>query len=194
MRDHNNPSSDSNSPEEDEPRSRARRKFLLAVPAAVFASIGATLAAAAFRFLRPPQGPTAGGASADSWAPLAPVAELTGVEPLLRKVVVERTDGWSRTREERSVYVLPGRDAQASVVSAICPHEGCEVAWRAEARDFFCPCHDSRFDAAGARLGGPAERDLPRLPTRVENGVLQVQYREAQAGRAAGQGERNERA
>lgn len=157
----------------DESHHRARRYFLLMLPAAVFAAIGTTLAHAAFRFIRPPFVQTDAGAAAH-WTPLAPVTTLSGTEPLTRTLAVEHTAGWSRTHEERTVYVLPGENPP-QVVSAICPHEGCEVAWRAEAHDFYCPCHDSRFSAAGARLSGPAQRDMERLPARVENGMLLVQ-------------------
>ncbi len=158
-----------------EVRSRTRRKFLLLIPSAALAAIGATLASAAFRFLHPHTS-QAGAGDAGTWTPLAPLSELTGAQPSPRKIFIEHDEGWIMTREERVVYVLGGEDRQ--VVSGVCPHEGCEVSWRNEARDFFCPCHDSRFDAAGVRLSGPAARDLERLPTRVENGILQVQYRE----------------
>ena len=165
--------------EANQSQSRPRRNFLLIIPAAVFAAITATLSTAALRFLRPPGAQENVDTSAN-WTPLAPLSELIRAEPQLRTVPVEHTAAWSRTREERAVYVLPGENRQ--VVSAVCPHEGCEVTWRAEVRDFFCPCHDSRFDAEGTRLSGPANRDLERLPTRVEGGILQIQYRKPVEG------------
>ncbi|HEY0078792.1 MAG TPA: Rieske 2Fe-2S domain-containing protein [Pyrinomonadaceae bacterium] len=151
---------------------RGRRNLVLLIPAAIAASIAATLGAAAWRFLSPPtsgaQGEGAG------WTTLAPLGELKGEEPLMRQVALERTSGWMRVREERVVYVLPRENNR--VVSAVCPHEGCEVVWRAAERDFFCPCHDSRFAADGARLSGPAHRSLAEIPARIENGLLQIQY------------------
>lgn len=155
------------------PRHHARRAFLLLLlPVAVFSAVGATLATAAFKFLRP-RDRQAG--AEGSWTTVARVSELTAAQPSARQIFVERDDGWSRTREPRVVFVLAGEERR--VVSAVCPHEGCEVAWRAPDGDFFCPCHDSIFDARGRRLSGPAQRDLEALPTRVENGVLQVQYK-----------------
>ena len=154
------------------PRDHARRAFLLLLlPVAVFSAVGATLTTAAFKFLRP-RARRPGDEAA--WTPVAPVSELTAAQPSARKVFVEHDAGWSRTREERVVFVLAGEERR--VVSAVCPHEGCEVAWRAQEGDFFCPCHDSIFDARGRRLSGPAQRDLEALSTRVENGVLQVKY------------------
>jgi len=64
------------------------------------------------------------------------------------------------------------------------PHEGCTVVWRAEERGFQCPCHDSHFNATGARVSGPAQRDLDQLPVQVENGVLKVRVRPGQADAA----------
>ena len=38
------------------------------------------------------------------------------------------------------------------------------MEWDAAARSFLCPCHDSSFDAHGARTSGPAERGLDNFP------------------------------
>jgi glycine/D-amino acid oxidase-like deaminating enzyme/nitrite reductase/ring-hydroxylating ferredoxin subunit len=45
-------------------------------------------------------------------------------------------------------------------VSAVCPHMGCLVRWNGAERSWDCPCHGSRFDAAGKLLDGPAARNL----------------------------------
>jgi Rieske Fe-S protein len=92
----------------------------------------------------------------------------------MRSVLVEHRAGWANAVEEHIVYVLPNREGQ--VLSAVCPHEGCNVAWRDDAKNFACPCHDSAFAPDGARLYGPSRRGLDSLPSRVQNGVLQVQY------------------
>lgn len=142
-----------------------RRSFLLLVPLGVFASI----ASAAFRFLRPRIS-----AATDRWLDVAPLNELSGSQPVSRKVVAEHIAGWAITMEEHNVFVLPASSNQ--VVSAICPHEGCEVLWDGQRNQFSCPCHESHFAADGARLSGPAPRGLDPLPSRVQDGKLQVQY------------------
>lgn len=143
----------------------SRRSFLLLVPLGIFASI----AGAAFRFLRPRIA-----AATDRWLDVAPLSELAGSQPLSRKIVAEHIAGWATTTEEHNVFVLPAKSNQ--VLSAICPHEGCEVMWEQQRNQFACPCHESYFSADGARLSGPAPRGLDQLPTRVQDGKLQVQY------------------
>lgn len=158
--------------------SHSRRKILLWIPAAVFASAFGSVAAAAFRFLRPRAGEVgASGGVSGGWFAVARTSELGGAEPLMREVTIEHRAGWSTTPRAHSVFVLPG--AERRVVSAVCPHEGCEVEWDGSQRKFLCPCHDSVFDASGARLSGPAQSDLAQLPTRLAGDTLEMQYGDA---------------
>lgn len=142
-----------------------RRSFLLLVPLGILA----TITGAAFRFLRPKIS-----AASDQWLDVAALNEISGTHPVGRKVVAEQIAGWTITTEDHNVFVLPSRSNQ--VVSAICPHEGCEVLWEQERNRFSCPCHESYFGADGARISGPSPRGLDQLPTRVQDGKLQVQY------------------
>jgi Rieske Fe-S protein len=148
---------------------RSRRSFLKLLPLGVLAGVFASIGGAAFRFLRPRIG-----AVSDAWLDVAAVTELQGPQPLARKIVAENIAGWAITTEEHNVFVLPAKNNQ--VLSAICPHEGCEVSWDQGANRFSCPCHESYFAADGARISGPATRGLDPLPMRVQDGKVQVQY------------------
>jgi Rieske Fe-S protein len=151
----------------------SRRRIIFLLPAAALAPVFGSVAVASFKFLRPIAGEVGVGAAAgDAWLPVAKLSELTDAEPLRREVLVEHRAGWSVTPREHTVYVLPGR----RVISAVCPHEGCEVDWSAERREFLCPCHDSVFSAEGARLSGPAQSDLAQLPARANGDTLEMQY------------------
>ena len=46
------------------------------------------------------------------------------------------------------------------LVSAICPHLGCELGWNPQEKSWDCPCHGSRFDYRGKILDGPAQENL----------------------------------
>src|ERR1051325_7597597 len=153
-----------------EPTNRSRRSFLQLLPLGVFVGVFASLSGAAVRFLRPRLS-----APTNQWLDVASVSELTGPQPIAKKVLAEHVSGWVITNEEHNVFVLPAKNNE--VLSPICPHEGCEVSWEQTRNRFSCPCHDSFFAPDGSRLSGPARRGLDALPTRVQNGKLQVQYR-----------------
>ena len=148
---------------------RTRRAFVLLLPFAAIGGMFATVATAAYRFLSPVVSN-----SNEKWIDVARVTELSGNKPLARKIVAEQSAGWAKSLAEHAVYVLPGKNNQ--VLSAVCPHEGCEVSWRDDANVFSCPCHDSDFAVDGRRISGPARRGLDLLPSRVADGRLQVQY------------------
>jgi Rieske Fe-S protein len=147
-----------------------RRNFLLLIPLGIFAAVAGTLLTAAFRFLHPHVG-----AGEAKWSDVAPLDELKGERPIMRSILAEHEAGWASTLEEHFVYVLPAKNYQ--VLSSVCPHEGCNVSWRDDTNGFFCPCHDSFFSSEGERVSGPARRGLDPLPTRREDGRLQVQFR-----------------
>jgi quinol---cytochrome c reductase iron-sulfur subunit, bacillus type len=145
-----------------------RRSFLLLFPLTVFAGIFSSVGVAAFRLLRPRLAST----SNENWVDVGMLSELNGAMPVGKKIATDTVAGWAATREQHQVYVLPGN----RVLSAVCPHEGCEVAWDKSTNRFSCPCHESYFAPDGARLTGPARRGLDALPSRVQDGKLQVLY------------------
>jgi len=153
----------------------SRRSFLKILPLGVVAGVFASIGSAAFRFLRPRVA-----AASERWLDVARVTELSGSQPVTKKIVTENITGWAVTTEERNVFVLPAKGNQ--VLSAICPHEGCEVAWDQNTNRFSCPCHASFFAADGSRISGPSPRGLDPLPMRVQDGKLQVQYTSQEVG------------
>ena len=73
--------------------------------------------------------------------------------------------GDGRIIDLRGSRIAAYRDAQGrfSLLSPICPHMGCQVAWNSAESTWDCPCHGSRFSATGAVMGGPAEQGLKSL-------------------------------
>jgi menaquinol-cytochrome c reductase iron-sulfur subunit len=58
-----------------------------------------------------------------------------------------------------------------------CTHLGCPVNWQPDAQLFLCPCHGGVYDADGSVAGGPPPHALFQVPTRLEDGRVQVQTR-----------------
>ncbi len=66
---------------------------------------------------------------------------------------------------------LPGKGLVA--YSDVCTHLSCAVLYEADTRQFHCPCHEGRFDAAtGDAIAGPPIRPLPIIKLAIENGVV----------------------
>lgn len=51
-------------------------------------------------------------------------------------------------------------DSTLTVLSPVCPHMKCHVAWNAAESSWDCPCHGSRFQPDGRVIEGPAMRPL----------------------------------
>jgi glycine/D-amino acid oxidase-like deaminating enzyme/nitrite reductase/ring-hydroxylating ferredoxin subunit len=64
----------------------------------------------------------------------------------------------------RQVAVSRDAAGRITAVSAICTHLGCVVGWNPVDRSWDCPCHGSRFEAAGRVLAGPAVAPLEPIP------------------------------
>jgi Rieske Fe-S protein len=60
--------------------------------------------------------------------------------------------------KKRAVYC--DEHGKRTVLSPICPHMGCIVAWNDAERTWDCPCHGSRFSPTGELVAGPAESNL----------------------------------
>jgi Rieske Fe-S protein len=65
-------------------------------------------------------------------------------------------------------FFIIRRDQKLLVLSSICTHNGCKLNVAPD-QSFFCKCHGSIFDPDGKVEQGPAEDDLPVLPTKVDD-------------------------
>ncbi|WBX97819.1 FAD-dependent oxidoreductase [Chryseobacterium gambrini] len=67
-------------------------------------------------------------------------------------------------KHEGTTYAAYRDDkAELHLLSPVCPHTGCNVAWNPSEVSWDCPCHGSRFDIEGKLLNGPAMSDLKKF-------------------------------
>lgn len=125
-----------------------------------------------------PAGPeqAAGDGGGDgAWLGLGPLARFQDGVATKVAVVGARRDAWTLHPPRALGSVIVRRRGEgADVLSAVCPHNGCEVRPRAD--DLFCPCHDSAFGLDGAVRTGPSPRALDPLEARVRDGRLEVRW------------------
>lgn len=62
----------------------------------------------------------------------------------------------------KKLAVYRDQDGALHAVSAICTHQGCQVAFNPMECSWDCPCHGSRFDIDGGVLDGPAKKPLEK--------------------------------
>ncbi|MCP3137262.1 QcrA and Rieske domain-containing protein [Pyxidicoccus xibeiensis] len=78
----------------------------------------------------------------------------------------------------KRIFVFRLEDGSLSAVDSICTHQQCEVEFRAQDRDLFCPCHASTFTRQGEVTEPPATLPLKKFTVTetsdavVVNGVL----------------------
>lgn len=73
----------------------------------------------------------------------------------------------------KPVAVFNDNDA-IKALSTICPHAGCGVEWNGGEKTWDCPCHGSRFSAAGELLKGPAKTGLEKLGVKIEGDDIKL--------------------
>lgn len=55
-----------------------------------------------------------------------------------------------------------------SAFSLVCTHLACTVQWQPDKKEFYCPCHDGRFDQFGEVIAGPPPLPLEQLPVQMD--------------------------
>ncbi len=157
------------------------RRGALKTLAGVGGAIGcASLAVPTVRFL---VAPALGGAGAGRWIRTVPFESLGEGEPKRVALVADHRDAWTMEKQmELGAAWLLRRGDSVIAWSVVCPHLGCAVTRSGSGPGFYCPCHDSSFDADGKRLTGPSPRALDALGTRIEGGFVMVEFQRFRQG------------
>lgn len=127
--------------------------------------------------------PAAGGASSGRWIPTVRLETLHEGQAKRVVLIADHRDAWTLEKAVQlgAAWLLRTGDL-VQAWSTTCPHLGCAVDRSATAPGFVCPCHDSSFDPDGRRLSGPSPRDLDSLATRIDDGVVLVEFHRFRQG------------
>lgn len=154
--------------------SLSRRSFFGALVGVGASSVAALLSVPLVRFALHPLRRTT---TEVSWSDLGDTQQFASITmPIKILIEIEQRDGWRKVLSTKPVYVLKSGDGQLRVLSSVCPHLGCAVAWNDHKTEFVCPCHNGAFSATGELTAGPPPRALDELDSIVEEGRLKVRY------------------
>lgn len=151
-----------------------RRSFFASLMGACAGLIVTIVGMPVFRYILYPVRVSA---RTEKWTEVGDVSEfqaLTG--PVSKTIPLVQRDGWREVVSSQSVFVSRSESGMLQVLSPICPHLGCSVAWHENQNKFICPCHGGQFAADGKRLSGPPPRGLDNLDVQIKDGKLQVQF------------------
>jgi cytochrome b6-f complex iron-sulfur subunit len=70
--------------------------------------------------------------------------------------------------------IIAGMEAGYVALYQKCVHLGCRVPWCQTSQWFECPCHGSKYNKVGEKVGGPAPRGLDRFVLTVSGGNIVV--------------------
>ena len=156
------------------PRLTTRRSYLGWLTALCGAGAAAVLSVPIVRYVLYP---LTAKTTETKWSDAGPVSDFASLSvPVQRQITVETVDGWTKTAANKVVYVTKDQQGRLEVLTSVCPHLGCSVAWSDSKNKFACPCHGATYAADGTKLGGPAPRGMDSLESQVQNGRLMVRY------------------
>jgi menaquinol-cytochrome c reductase iron-sulfur subunit len=162
-----------------------RRQFLSICTTGLLTVIAGLILTPAVAFLVSPIRRRANkGLAADDFSDAGALNSIPVGAWTLVPIEIVRQDGWDKTRQARSVWVLvngttPG---DIKVLSPICPHLGCPIAHLTEKSDFLCPCHGSIFSNAGDVVSGPSPRGMDALESQIRDGHLWIRWQDFRTG------------
>lgn len=114
-----------------------------------------------------------------SFVPVAPAHLLSKKKPVRLVIRGDLEDGWTKAKNVQLgvVWARKDDDGRPMVLSAECPHLGCNINLSEDAKGFVCPCHESDFSMDGNVLRGPSPRAMDPLRARVRGEQLEVEFK-----------------
>ena len=78
----------------------------------------------------------------------------------------------------RDLMLVRTGEREVKAISTVCTHLGCTVFWQKDRQEFFCPCHNGRFDKNGIVLEGPPPAPLDLYPVEIEGDNVFVIFKD----------------
>ena len=148
-----------------------RRKFLTGVIGVVAGAVTAVVGIPAIAYLI---SPGIKNKNAAEWVTLGPVSSLQPGAPTGFPYSRTVQDGWVTATQTGVAYAVIDDAGNVTVLSNVCTHLSCRVAWNTEKNGYFCPCHDGLFALYGEVVAGPPPRPLDQFESKVENGQIMI--------------------
>lgn len=89
----------------------------------------------------------------------------------------------------RKITDLRGKDLmlvrtgekEVKAMSTSCTHLGCTVYWQKDNQEFYCPCHQGRFDKDGNVIAGPPPASLETYHTEIDEDNIFIYFKEPES-------------
>ncbi len=148
----------------------SRRRFLARVVVALNAFVAMVVATPAVGYLLSPLLRR----RSSQWVAIGKATKFVAGIP--KRVMYEYDDesSYSVERTRRVAFVGRSED-ELIVLSPVCTHMGCNVAFNDKSSSFECPCHGGKYDMSGRVVDGPPPEPLRRFQTRLRDGNLEIQ-------------------
>jgi len=78
----------------------------------------------------------------------------------------------------RDLMLVRTGEREVKAISTVCTHLGCTVFWQKDRQEFFCPCHNGRFDKNGVVLEGPPPAPLDLYRVEIEGDNVFVYFKD----------------
>jgi menaquinol-cytochrome c reductase iron-sulfur subunit len=165
--------------------SPARRSFLKEAAAVVIGGVVALVPAAAglFAWLDPlRRKPEAAGFVKVGTLDALPADSV----PRKFSILADHVDAWTRTPQVPigAVYLRRVKEREVVAFHSMCPHAGCFVDYRENAKDFYCPCHNSTFAQDGSINDpkSPSPRAMDTMEVELRGNDIWVRFQNFAAG------------
>ena len=78
----------------------------------------------------------------------------------------------------KDLMIVRTGEREVKAISTECSHLGCTVYWQKDKNEFFCPCHNGRFDKDGNVLSGPPPKALDSYKVELEGENVFIYFKD----------------